>query len=162
MLASISLISFLGLPGCGGNTSPGDSTSIGGSSNTGLNTTGPSITGGSNAIGGATHTGGMPATGGALSTGGGFAATGGTLAITCTTTPTAACADNCAVPSNAIGSFEILCTGGGGCNYFMLGNYAGYGYVYISPTANSVMPPDWSICPEYPITPNSVDTLVCG
>ena len=81
IIASISLISLLGLTACSGSSSPESSTSTGGSSNTSGSTSngGVSGTGGSNAIGSTTHTGGSPTVGGTTSAGGGNS-TGGASA----------------------------------------------------------------------------------
>ena len=140
-----------GHEGTGGGLTMGGSNYAG----NGLGGTQPSLGGASNVgvLAGGSHfgTGGIPATGG-------FAATGGMSVITCTTTPTPTCADNCAVASAASGNFVIT----GIHNYFQLVNYAGYGYVYISPTAHSAMPTPGHNCTYEAIVPNSTDTLDCG
>ncbi len=121
--------------GCGGKVD--DSASRGWGSTGGVNATisagsGEHQSGGSNGLGG-----GLPAAGGVsssvvLSVSGG-AATGGTAGTgtaSCST-PTAAVATNCSIPTSMDGSF--LRTG----NYFTLSHFSGYGYVYVAPNLDS-------------------------
>ena len=78
-----------------------------------------------------TLTGGAnPGVGGTPNADGGEVSAGGNTS--CSSTPTATKADNCAKPTITSGSFTVS-----NGNYFKLGSYAGYGYVYISPTKNS-------------------------
>jgi hypothetical protein len=92
-------------------------------------TTGATGAGGSSAAGGA---------GGSTSAVGG--GTGGTLALACTTPPKVS-AENCGTPNLASGSFRVLWPYS---NYRLLGDFAGFAYVIISPT------------------PNPLDTFVCA
>jgi hypothetical protein len=96
-----------GTTGAGGATSSGGSVSVGGVSNRG----GSTSTGGTTSVGGAKGTGGAVATGGSAGTDGAFFAG---LA-------------NCGTPTSAIGNFTISYG-----NYFSVGAYAGYGFVYIT------------------------------
>ncbi len=115
-------------PGGGGNSQGG----AGGSSGASTGGGGVSNTGGSSAA----HTGGAIGsnTGGAGNPTGGAGNTGGSSTTgTCTSCPlVTAGSSDCATASTATGSFTIK-----NSNYFQLGNYAGYGFVYISPTTNS-------------------------
>ena len=136
--------------GCGGQTldasaeapawtsDTGGSLALGGShsANDGLGGTQPMISGNSS-------TAGAPSTGG-------FAATGGSSAIVCPA-PVVTREDNCGVASNATGNFDR------GDNRVSLGDYGGYGYVYISPAATGTGNQD---C-DYSV-PESTCTLACN
>jgi hypothetical protein len=74
-------------------------------------------------------TGGAKATGGAIS-----GSTGGTPSTsTDPSTVTATKADNCGTATAASGSFTVS---GTDKNYFKVGDFGGYGFVYISPTTD--------------------------
>jgi|GEM_PF-2591531 len=104
------------------NTSPG----VGGAAGTGGHRgtdTSTAATGGAN-----TGTGGANAASGGAGGAGGATGTGGAGMDGGCATPTANKDANCALPAVVSGSF----TASG--NYFTIGDYSGYGFVYISPT----------------------------
>ena len=153
-----------------GTASTGGNAATEGASNAGIGAGGTQASAGGTsgfgvpATGGRWSTGGEPVTGGHWGTGGvtstgGVTATGGASGTTCTASrPTST--HNCGVASNAIGSFGLARGNGGDTrrNYYGLwGFFAGYAYVFISPTMNAT---DTLVCDGSSFGPST--SAVCG
>lgn len=141
--------------GCGGQVLESNS-GTGGNLNTGV-TAMPDIgAGGTHPTNGGATTVLSTSPGGRLGIGGvspmgGWASTAGASPNGCAPA-TATVANNCAVAFSATGSFTIA-----NGTYFKLNNFAGYGFVYISPTSN---PADSITCPNTDFGPST--SALCG
>lgn len=142
LLGSAILLAFIGCDS--GGTTNGAPGAGGSGAGTATDTGGSSVTNGggiNTAVGGGAHTGGTHAA---------TAATGGSGNTGNTGTGTVTAAANCKTPTAETGSFTITTS-----NYFKVGNYAGYGFVYISPYGQTSL-----TCPNSSF--GSTTSALCG